>query len=68
LNPDELVWCWTKYGHLSNYAAPEVVALRERVQQELAYLREHPYQLLDFIDHTGLTLDEGEESELSMAA
>jgi transposase len=56
LNPDELVWCWTKYGQLSNYAAPSLVALRERVETELNYLREHPYHLLDFIDHTELPL------------
>jgi transposase len=56
LNPDELVWCWTKYGRLSNYAAPNLVALRERVETELKYLREHPYDLLDFIDHTELPL------------
>jgi transposase len=68
LNPDELVWCWTKYGRLSNYAAPDVGALRQRVQQELGYLRKHPYQLLDFIDHTGLTLDEQEDGELPMVA
>jgi transposase len=68
LNPDELVWCWTKYGRLSNYAAPDVGALRERVQQELWYLREHPYELLDFIDHTGLTLGEEADDELPLAA
>jgi hypothetical protein len=56
LNPDELVWCWTKYGRLSNYAAPSLAALRERVEAELNDLREHPYNLLDFIDHTELPL------------
>jgi transposase len=56
LNPDELVWCWTKYGRLCNYAAPDLVRLRERVEAELAYLREHPYALWDFIDHTELPL------------
>jgi transposase len=56
LNPDELVWCWTKYGRLSNYAAPDVPALRERVHAELDYLRQHPYALWDFINHTELLL------------
>jgi transposase len=56
LNPDELVWCWTKYGRLSNYAAPDLHELRERVGAELGYLRDHPYALLDFIDHTELPL------------
>lgn len=56
LNPDELVWCWTKYGRLCNYAAPDVQALRRRVQAELNYLCEHPYVLEDFIHHTELPL------------
>jgi transposase len=70
LNPDELVWCWTKYGRLSNFAAPSVAALREEILGELEDLQRHPYLLLDFIDHTGLPLEaeEGEQSELQMAA
>ena len=56
LNPDELVWCWTKYGRLSNYAAPDLRELRGHVQAELEDLRDHPYRLLDFIDHTELPL------------
>jgi transposase len=56
LNPDELVWCWTKYGRLSNYAAPDLRELRGCVEAELGYLRDHPYALLDFIDHTELPL------------
>lgn len=56
LNPDELVWCWTKYGRLSNYAAPGLRELRGHVQAELEDLRKHPYRLLDFIDHTELPL------------
>ncbi len=69
LNPDELVWCWTKYGRLSNYAAPNTVALREHVLEELEDLQRHPYMLLDFIAHTGLLLEvEDEQSELQLAA
>src|SRR5439155_23614232 len=56
LNPDELVWCWTKYERLGNYAPPNLLALREQVQVELEYLRQHPYALLDFLDHTELPL------------
>jgi transposase len=56
LNPDELVWSWTKYGRLSNYAAPNLGELRERVETELKYLRDHSYALLDFIVHTELPL------------
>jgi transposase len=56
LNPDELVWCWTKYGRLANYAAPDLRALRQRVQAELTELKVHAYMLLNFIDHAGLKL------------
>lgn len=56
LNPDELVWGWTKYGRLSNYAAPDTVALRASVTAELEDLRQHPYELWDFIEHTGLPI------------
>ena len=56
LNPDELVWGWAKYGRLANYAAEDLGALRGRVEAELNYLREHPYDLVDFIDHTELPL------------
>jgi transposase len=56
LNPDELVWCWTKYGRLSNYAAPNLGELREHVETELNYLRDHCYALLDFIAHSKLPL------------
>jgi transposase len=56
LNPDELVWCWTKYGRLCNYAAANLGVLRERVLAELEYLRWHPYDLWDFIRHTELPL------------
>ena len=56
LNPDELVWCWTKYSRLANYPAPSLAALRERVQAELTELKERAYMLWDFLDHTGLRL------------
>ena len=56
LNPDELVWGWTKYSRLCNYAAPNVDVLRQRVEQELGTLQRHPYELIDFVAHTGLGL------------
>jgi transposase len=56
LNPDEMVWGWTKHGRLSNYAAPDTVALRSSVTAELEDLRQHPYELWDFIEHTGLPI------------
>lgn len=55
-NPDELVWCWVKYGRLCNYAAPDTEALRGSVETELGTLQEQAYELLDFLDHTGLSL------------
>jgi transposase len=68
LNPDELVWCWAKYGRLSNYAAPGLAELRQHVREELEDLKRHPYMLLGFIDHTELPLDEDQDSELPVAA
>ena len=56
LNPDELVWCWTKDSRLANYPAPNLADLRERVEAELAELRKRAYMLWDFLDHTGLRL------------
>jgi transposase len=56
LNPDELVWCWAKYGRLCNYAAPNFPALREAVRVALEQLRRHRSLLRDFLDHTGLRL------------
>src|SRR5262249_46971386 len=57
LNPDELVWCWAKYGRLANYAPEGLGELRLQVLEELEYLRRHAYALLDFIDHTKLPLE-----------
>lgn len=56
LNPDEGVWCWTKYGRLCNFAPANVGVLRERVLDELEYLQRHPYALYAFINHTELGL------------
>ncbi len=56
LNPDEGVWGWTKYGRLANFAAADTLDLRQRVQAELAWLKEHAYFLYAFIEHTNLPL------------
>ena len=55
-NPDEMVWGWVKYGRLANYAPPDEPPLRARVETELAHLKTHAYELLPFLDHTGLPM------------
>jgi hypothetical protein len=55
-NPDERVWGWTKYGRLANFAPRDTADLRERVSAELTWLKEHPYFLYSFIEHTNLPL------------
>jgi transposase len=56
LNPDELVWAWTKYGRLGNLAAANTGWLRDYVITELAYVRRHPELLASFIEKTNLPL------------
>ena len=56
LNPDEGVWGWTKYGKLANFTPADTTELRERVSAELSWLKEHPYFLDSFIEHTNLPL------------
>jgi transposase len=56
LNPDELVWSWTKYGRLANLAAENTDVLWDAVVDELAYLYEHRDLLASFIVRTGLPL------------
>jgi len=56
LNPDELVWGWTKYGRLCNEAPADRTALRERVETELTALRRRRDLLRAFIRHTKLPL------------
>ncbi len=50
LNPDELVWAWTKYSRLGNLAAQNTEALRDFIRTELSFLRRHPERLASFID------------------
>lgn len=56
LNPDEGVWGWAKYGRLANFAPADTQELRAGVSAELTWLKEHPYFLYSFIDHTNLPL------------
>lgn len=58
MNPDELVWAWTKYGRLPNLAANNTKWLRDYIQTELNYVRNHPELLASFIDSTNLPLND----------
>jgi transposase len=56
LNPDELVWAWTKYGRLSNLAAANTGWLRDYLITEFTYARRHPELLASCIEATNLPL------------
>lgn len=56
LNPDELVWGWSKYGRLANLAAENTDQLAELVIDELLYLKDNKHLLASFIDKTELPL------------
>jgi transposase len=56
INPDELVWSWSKYGRLANLAAEDTDELAERVIDELIYLQKHPHLLTSFLEKTKLPL------------
>jgi transposase len=56
LNPDELVWSWSKYGRLANLAADNTDQLAEQVIDELLYLKQHPDLLASFVSKTELKL------------
>jgi transposase len=56
LNPDELVWNWTKYGRLSNLAAKNTDILRDHVIGELTHLQRRPELLGSFVKKTKLRL------------
>jgi transposase len=56
LNPDELVWGWTKYGRLANLAAYHTDELRDRVISALCDLKEDCHMLKSFINHVKLPL------------
>jgi transposase len=56
LNPDELVWSWSKYGRLANLAATNTDQLAEQVIDELIYLKQHPELLASFVGRTELQM------------
>jgi transposase len=56
INPDELVWGWSKHGRLANLAAQDTDELAERVIDELSFLQEHPHLLASFLEKTRLPL------------
>jgi len=56
LNPDELVWAWTKYGRLGNLAAANADWLRDYLITEFTYMRQHPELLASCIEKTNLPL------------
>jgi transposase len=56
LNPDELVWSWSKYGRLANLAANNTDQLAEQVIDELIYLKQHPELLASFVGRTELQM------------
>jgi transposase len=56
VNPDEWVWCWTKYGRLANLAAWDADELWGRVIDELTDLKFRPDLLNSFIRDSELPL------------
>ena len=56
LNPDELVWGWSKYGQLANLAAYDTDELRDEVLGALIDLKEDRAMLKSFINHVNLPL------------
>jgi len=56
LNPDELVWGWSKYGYLPNLAACDTDELRDRVTDSLCELKCDREMLRSFINHVNLPL------------
>lgn len=56
LNPDELVWAWTKYSRLPNLAAENTEWLRAYLFTEFEYMKRHPELLASFIEKTRLPL------------
>jgi transposase len=56
LNPDELVWGWTKYGRLPNLAAWDTAELRDSILEALCELSCDRNMLKTFINHVNLPL------------
>lgn len=55
-NPDESVWCWTKYGRLCNLAPADMEELRGHIWDALVALRHQPQLLKSFIVRAQLPL------------
>jgi transposase len=55
-NPDEEVWCWTKYSRLCNLAPSDVEELRQHVWDALVALKNQPQLLISFILHARVPL------------
>jgi len=55
-NPDESVWCWTKYGQLCNLAPADIEELRGHIWDALVALKHQPQLLKSFILHARLPL------------
>jgi hypothetical protein len=55
-NPDESVWCWTKYGELCNVAPTNVAELRGYIWNALIALKQQPQLLISFFVHANLPL------------
>lgn len=55
-NPDESVWCWTKYGRLCNLAPADIEELRGHIWDALVALKHQPQLLKSFILHAKLPL------------
>jgi transposase len=55
-NPDEEVWCWTKYSHLCNLAPADVNELRGKIWDALTALQDQPQLLTSFILHARIPL------------
>lgn len=55
-NPDEEVWCWTKYSRLCNLAPRDVQELRQHIWDALIALKGQPQLLVSFILHARVPL------------
>jgi transposase len=55
-NPDEEVWCWTKYGQLCNLTPEDLADLREHIWDTLSALKHRPRLLKSFILHARVPL------------
>ena len=55
-NPDEDVWCWTKYDRLCNLAPRDIADLRRHLWRALVALKNQPQLLISFILHARVPL------------